>query len=175
MKQVIATIFFTLSWSFAQDCSNPSTGATPLIDLVGDYQGFPGGLYGGGFNTPPTSHVQAGLAAASEIASIDGVIGVASIGMSNAFQEWDAFQTMYQSHLSLAPAVELVNLAKSGWTADKMADPLGAYWDKVDIKLSRAGIDHSQIQVVWLKNAVGRPRGVFPDSALLLQQYPFGS
>jgi len=60
------------------NCSQTSVGFVPLIDGVG--------LYDGG-NTMPASHA----AAAPTITPINGVVGVVSLGMSNAFQEWGTF------------------------------------------------------------------------------------
>src|SRR5436190_1257934 len=56
----------------AQNCTNTSIGAVPLMDLgTGTYQGHAGGLYGGGQNTPPAAHLASGLARMAAIAARD--------------------------------------------------------------------------------------------------------
>ena len=81
-----------------------STGLVPLSELPASatYQGEPGGLYPGGRNTPPDSHLRAGLALARRIVPLDaagrpspdGKIVLLSIGMSNTTQEFQAFQKL---------------------------------------------------------------------------------
>src|SRR5580698_3193007 len=49
-----------------------SVGLVPLTDLgAGTYQGEPGGLYPGGVNVPPASHLKAGIRQARSIAPLD--------------------------------------------------------------------------------------------------------
>src|SRR5712692_11758041 len=83
--------------------SNPSresTGLIPLTELgAGGYRDEDGGLYPGGKNTPPKSHLDAGLALARKIVPLDaegrpaaeGKIVFLTIGMSNTTQESQAF------------------------------------------------------------------------------------
>src|ERR1039457_3097538 len=76
------------------------TGLIPLPDLgKGMYKGEQGGLYPGGVNSPPPSHLKAGSAIANEIVPLDAVghpapegkIVMISVGMSNTTMKFQAF------------------------------------------------------------------------------------
>src|SRR5262245_32408066 len=82
----------------------PSVGLKPLTEMSADdrYKGEDGGLYGGGKNEPPPALA---AAARKEIEQIvprdadgkpapDGIIGLVSLSMSNATQEFSTFKPM---------------------------------------------------------------------------------
>ncbi|MDJ0953334.1 MAG: hypothetical protein QNJ81_06620, partial [Acidimicrobiia bacterium] len=89
--------------AFGGNCSNSSVGYTPLSDS--------GDLYAAG-NTMPSSHA----AAAPDITPQGGVIGVVSLGMSNAAQEWQAFMGMAESSPAVASSLRFGNGSIGGQT-----------------------------------------------------------
>jgi hypothetical protein len=77
----------------AQQCQNHTTGLVPITDLGTNlFNGMQGGLYGGGRNAMPQTHMEAGIRLATEVIPRDangnpspsGKIGFISMGMSNA-------------------------------------------------------------------------------------------
>src|SRR5262245_26563370 len=77
-----------------------STGLIPLTELgTGTHQGFEGGLYSGGSNTPPPAHLAAGLAQANLVVprgvtgspDPNGWIVMITVGMSNTAHESGVF------------------------------------------------------------------------------------
>ncbi len=158
---------------------------TPIpLTVMGDttYHGFAGGLYPGG-NGMPTTHRQAGLAAASRVRPLDqtgradpeGRYVLLSIGMSNATQEFCSGDSTYPCSAwsfvgqALADpdvddaALELVNGASSGEEARVWADPRSPSYDRVrDEDLSPRGLSEQQVRAVWVKVANRRPSVALP-------------
>lgn len=162
----------------AQNCANTSIAATALTDLGAlSYQGFAGGLYGNGQNTPPAAHLATALAALPEVRPRDangnpsptGRIVLLSIGMSNTTQEFSTWQTLAGADPYRNLAVTLVDGAQGGQDAITIANPNASYWNVVDQRLSNAGVTAQQVQVVWLKQAIAGPSGGFPAAAMQLQ------
>ena len=161
------------------NCANTSTGFIPLIDLGSNlYHGYPGGLYPGGSNLRPSAHEQAGLAIASSIEPLDtlgnpdaahGRIVLASIGMSNATMEFQAFLPKVNADPARNPRLLAVDCAVGGQAANLIKNPNAAYWDSVATRLRRAGSSPAQVQAIWLKEANANPTGGFPASAETLQ------
>jgi hypothetical protein len=161
------------------NCGNTSTGFTPLIDMGSSlYHGFPGGLYPGGSNLRPSAHEQAGLAIAGSIGPLDtlgnpdparGRIVLASIGMSNATMEFQAFIPKVNADPARNPKLLAVDCAVGGQAANIIRNPNAAYWDSVAARLRRAGSSPAQAQAIWLKEANASPTGGFPASAETLQ------
>jgi hypothetical protein len=156
-----------------------STGLVPLPDLgSGVYQGEHGGLYPGGGNTPPDTHLAAGLALAKRVVPLDregrpdpnGRIVLLSIGMSNTTQEFAAFQRLAASDPALNPRVALVDGAQGGQTAQITANPQSNFWRVVEERLSQAGVTAAQVEAVWLKQANAQPSKGFPAEAKRLQE-----
>lgn len=170
----------TIHIANANECSNTSVGFIPLIDLgSGTYEGAQGGLYPGGGNGRPAAHEAAGLAIAQTIHPLNaqgqpdpnGIIGVASMGMSNVFQEYAAFQALAENDTDINPEVTLVNLGNPGVVAQAMANPDHPYWTtRVPKTLNKDGVTYEQIQVIWLKQNRGFPSEPFPEFAQLLQR-----
>lgn len=158
----------------------------PLTDLgAGSYSpasggSFQGGLYPGGANTPPASHAAAAISLGAQIVPRNsagnphtmGLIGVISIGMSNTNQEFAQFERVEDGIVSRRASVVFVNTAKGGISAEIMSDPTDPYWTVVDARLATAGLTPAQVQVVWLKQAMGSPSTtVFPAHAIELQNH----
>jgi len=151
---------------------------TPLIDmnLSANYLSFPGGLYGGDSNTVPAAHDADGKTIAGAVQPLDmsgnpsssGQIVFASIGMSNAADEFGVFiknseNSSQVNHTNLV----IVNGAKGGVTACDWVVANGAppcdlsgenQFDRVrDQVLPPLGVTEKQIQIVWIKEANGGP------------------
>jgi hypothetical protein len=153
---------------------------TPLTELGPRmYKGEAGGLYGGGRNEPPESHRAAAMREAAKIrpldaagnASADGRIGFLSVGMSNTTQEFSRF--MQIAHLDQAKSrrVVLIDGAQGGQTGLRWADPQSPLWQRVDERLTAAGLSARQVQAAWMKQAEAGPAqyGDFPKHARQLQ------
>ena len=157
-----------------------STGLVPLTELgAGGYKGEEGGLYTGGKNTPPKSHLDAGLALARKVAPLDaegrpaveGKIVLLTIGMSNTTQESQAFLKRAAGDPALNPRLVIVDGAQGGQAADTTANPEAKYWSVVEQRLSAAGVTARQVQAVWLKQAIIQPNRPFPVEVKRLQGY----
>jgi hypothetical protein len=162
----------------AQNCSNTSIGAVPLLDLgTGTYQGHAGGLYGGGQNTPPAAHLANGLARLASVVArgpsgapaAGGRIVLLSIGMSNTTQEFTTWLGTTNADPQRNPDVVVVDGAQGGQDAVTIANPAAAFWTIVDQRLAAAGVTPGQVQVVWLKEAIAGVGGGFPAAAQQLQ------
>lgn len=160
----------------AKDCSKDTYGTTPLIDLLdGTYLGHEGGLYPGATNERPAAHEAAGRALARDEVvprdvdgepDPDGLIGLVSIGLSNTTQEWQVFLGLLEEATDLHPNLRVVDGAKGGVGLEEAVDPAdpAGYWPFVDTRLAQGGLDHDQVQAVWLKTAYGNPPPLlFPD------------
>lgn len=162
----------------AQNCTNTSIGAVPLLDLgTGTYQGFAGGLYGNGQNVPPSSHQSSGLARMAQVVPRNaaglpapgGRIVLLSIGMSNTTQEFSTWLLTANADPNRNPAVTIVDGAQGGQDAVIVANPLANFWTVVDQRLAAASVTPAQVQVVWLKEAIAGVSGGFPGAAQQLQ------
>jgi MBG domain-containing protein len=172
------------------DCSNTSIGATPLNDLgQGTYQGYEGGLYPGGSNTPPSAYLSDGLAASAQVQPLDaagapspsGRIVLMSVGMSNTKQYFLQFLDNEASNfmksgienvggtLNSNPQVELVNGAAQSWDASRMVRYPSDYLAILDSDLATSGVTADQVQVVWLLEAIGQETHSFPTDSLNLE------
>lgn len=164
---------------FAQ--KNPpreTTGLVPLPDLARKvHQGATGGLYPDGKTAPPAAHAAAGLKLARAIVPLDpdgkpapdGRIVLLSVGMSNATQEFSAFQRLAASESALNPRLVIVDGAQGGQTAAVTAKADANYWNVTEQRLKAAGVSPAQVQVVWVKQANAGPTQPFPAEAKKLQ------
>jgi hypothetical protein len=160
-------------------CDSTSKGWLPLTELgLGTYKGELGGLYPGGTNAMPDSHLAAGLALAGSISPLDtlgvpnaanGRIVLLSIGMSNCTQEYSTFIPLAISSGLKNPRVQLVDGAQGGQTAAVFADPNAPAWDVVTQRLRNAGARAPQVQAIWLKEANAGPTQAFPLHAQILR------
>jgi hypothetical protein len=162
----------------APTCAHSSVGLIPLVDLGSrTYAGYPGGLYPGGTNQPPSAYRQAGLARAHAVQPLSsegardplGKIVLLAVGMSNAAQEFHAFQRVADADPRKRSAVVLVNGAQGGADAEAIAQPSAPYWAAVDQRLNAAGVTPAQVQVIWLKEAIAGEHRPFPADAQRLQ------
>lgn len=152
----------------------------PLVDMTRDdrYQGRRGGLYGSGRNTPPLEHHQAVVGHAAAIEPLDtngvpdpnGLIGLASIGMSNTKSEWLSFMGRAQVTAGCnSTSVVLVQGAQGGmdaavWAGTSSSRPDLDPWPGLADSVAQAGLSPLQLQAVWLLQAHAEPAVNFPGS-----------
>ena len=157
-----------------------STGMVALTDLgKGAYKGEQGGLYPGGGNTPPATHLKAGLEIARRIVpldaegreSADGKIVLMSVGMSNTNMKFQAFQKLAKGDSSLNPRLAIVDGAQGGQVVWVTAKPHAIYWDVVDERLAAAGVTRQQVQAAWVLQAIPGPTQPWPAEVKDLQRY----
>jgi PKD repeat protein len=168
----------------------------PLNDLgTGTYQGYEGGLYLNGSDTPPAATQAYALSLAQQIVPLDGSgnpdpvngkIVMISVGMSNTNEEFSgqfsnsstdlAFLPQANADPTKNPQLVIVNGAQGGMAAPNWAigtnntDP----WATVDQRLASAGVTANQVEVAWVKLADPFPLkndGAFPNDAQKLQGY----
>ncbi len=154
---------------------------TPLTELgTGKYKGEDGGLYGGGVNEPPKTHLDAAMKEAAKIRPLDaegkqsanGKIGLLSVGMSNTTMEYSRFKQLADADPAKSKEVVIIDGAQGGQTAMRWADAKSPLWQKLDERLAAAGLSARQIQVAWMKQAEAGPAqyGDFPKHAKQLQE-----
>src|SRR5262245_16596897 len=177
LAAALAAVSATLSISQAParqaspnaQCTLTSTGLLPLTDMGNQrYRGYRGGLYPGGVNRPSAKYLKKGMTASKQVRPINGKIVVLSIGMSNASAEFSAFKRTSDRDAQRNHNVVVVDGAQDGFDAANInARP--AYWDAVDTRLAAAEVSASQVQVVWLKEAIAGEHRRFPKDAKALQ------
>ena len=153
----------------APDIGKSSVGLKPLVEMTtaDSYKGRDGGLYGGGRNEPPAAHLLAAKKQTERIVPLDadgkpsktGRIGMVSISMSNATQEYSLFKQMADGDPRKSPHVAIVDCAQGGQAMAQWVDPHARAWVEADRRLEQAGLDAKQVQVIWVKLANAAPRG----------------
>ena len=131
------------------------------------YKGEDGGLYGGGHNKMPNSLRVLAAERTSQIKPLglngrpanDGTIGLISISMSNATQEFSRFKQIADADKDKSTNVAIVDCAQGGQTMARWADSEANCWAIADKRLQRAKVGREQVQVAWVKLANARPRG----------------
>lgn len=161
------------------DGGKPSVGLKPLTEMTAEdrYKGEDGGLYGGGRNEPPAAHQEAAKKQAEKIAPLDadgnpskdGKIGLVSLSMSNATQEYSLFKQVADRDPQKSPLVVIVDCAQGGQAMAEWADPTARAWAEADRRLSQAKVSPKQVQVVWVKLANKGPRGDLAEHGRKLQ------
>ena len=147
----------------------PTTGLQPLNEMSATdrYQGEEGGLYGAGSNEPSPELAAAAAEAAAAIVPRDqtgrpaasGKIGLISISMSNATQEFSRFKQLADRDPQKSPAVQIVDCAQGGQTMARWADPNGNCWREATRRLNAADVSPDQVQAAWIKLANAGPNG----------------
>jgi hypothetical protein len=157
-----------------------SVGFKPLIDMTAEdrYKGEDGGLYGGGKNTPPESHQKLAEAESAKIQPLDangkpsdnGLIGLISISMSNATQEFSMFKRIADADEAKSAKVRVVDCAQGGQAMAEWVSPDATPWRNAANILSNAKLNPKQVQVVWIKLANKGPRGDLQEHGKKLEQ-----
>jgi hypothetical protein len=164
----------------AKEGGKPSVGLKPLTEMTADdrYKGEDGGLYGGARNDPPDAHQKAAARETAKIkpldadgkAAADGIIGLVSISMSNATQEFSLFKQVADRDPKKSPPVTVVDCAQGGQAMAQWVDPKGRAWMEADRRLEAARVSPKQVQVVWVKLANVRPTGELTEHGKKLQK-----
>jgi hypothetical protein len=146
-----------------------SIGLKPLTEMTAAdrYKGEDGGLYGGGKNEPPPALAAAAKRATAAIQPLDadgkpsaeGVIGLVSISMSNATQEFSYFKQIADQDPAKSPRVVIVDCAQGGQAMAEWVSPRAAAWIEADRRLTAAHVSPKQVQVAWIKLANKGPTG----------------
>jgi hypothetical protein len=152
-----------------------SSAPPPLTHLAGLYQGQEGGLYGGGRNEPTAAHLEAARRAGARVVprgpggepDQSGLIGLLSIGFSNAAQEFSEFCGLLRGEAAVSPRLCPVNGAQSHMGTAEWAVPDGVPWKVLDERLKHSAVSPAQVQVAWVKMAPSHPEalGTFPRHA----------
>ena len=158
----------------------PSLGFKPLTEMTVEdrYKGEDGGLYGAGQNDPPELLKAAATKVSENIVPRDadgvptanGTIGLVSISMSNATQEYARFKQIADADNAKSPLVNIVDCAQGGQTMARWADPKAACWVEADHRLKSAGVSLNQVQVAWIKLANAGPNGELYEHGKQLDQ-----
>jgi len=157
-----------------------SVGFKPLNEMTAadKYKGEDGGLYGEGKNDPPAAHRAAATRVTENIKSLDsdgqpaadGKIGLVSISMSNATQEFSLFKQLADNDSAKSPRVAIVDCAQGGQAMAQWVDPNARAWLEADRRLAAAGVSPKQVQVAWIKLANVSPSGDLAEHARKLQR-----
>jgi len=157
-----------------------SVGLKPLSEMTGNdrYKGEEGGLYGGGRNQPSGAHLTTARGETAKIEPLDaagkpardGAIGLVSISMSNATQEFSRFKQLADADPTKSPHVAIVDCAQGGQAMAQWVNPQGMAWKEADRRLESAKVSANQVQVVWVKLANILPTGELTDHGKKLQQ-----
>ena len=157
-----------------------SVGLKPLTEMTADdrYKGEDGGLYGGGSNQPPEAHLAAAKRQTAGIVPVDadgkpdkdGKIGLVSISMSNATQEYSVFKKLADEDDRKSSHVAIVDCAQGGQAMAQWVDPKGRPWIEADRRLAAAKVSPKQVQVIWVKLANIAPTGELAEHGKKLQK-----
>ena len=157
-----------------------SVGFKPLNEMSArdEYKGEDGGLYGGGQNEPPESLNAAAELQTAKIGPLDakgdpdtdGRIGLVSISMSNATQEFSGFKQLADADAEKSPLVAVVDCAQGGQTMARWADPEAPCWAEADRRLKSSGVSPEQVQVAWIKLANAGPSGELREHGKQLER-----
>jgi hypothetical protein len=158
----------------------PSVGLKPLTEMSAQdrYKGEDGGLYGGGSNQPPAAHLAAATRQTARIVPLDaegkpakdGKIGLVSISMSNATQEYSVFKRMADQDERKSRRVAIVDCAQGGQAMAQWVNPNGRPWAEADRRLAAAKVSSAQVQVIWVKLANMMPTGELAEHGKKLQK-----
>ena len=157
-----------------------TVGFKPLTEMTAEdrYKGEDGGLYGGGRNEPPAPLLAAARSQAERIVPLDadgrpakdGKIGLVSISMSNATQEYSLFKQLADADPAKSPRVAVVDCAQGGQAMAEWAPPDARPWAEADRRLQAAGVGAKQVQVAWVKLANKGPRGELAEHGAQLRK-----
>jgi hypothetical protein len=146
-----------------------TVGFKPLTEMTAEdrYKGEDGGLYGGGRNELPETWNSVAEAVTGKVRPLNaegvptanGKIGLVSISMSNATQEFSRFKQIADADTQKSPLVTIVDCAQGGQTMARWADPQANCWTEADRRLKAAGVSREQVQVAWVKLANAGPNG----------------
>lgn len=157
-----------------------SVGLKPLTEMTATdrCKGEDGGLYGKGKNEPPPAHLVAAKKQTEKIVPLDadgkpskdGLIGLVSISMSNATQEYSLFKQIADKDPAKSPHVAIVDCAQGGQAMAEWVDPDARAWKEAGRRLEQAKVSKKQVQVIWIKLANKGPQGDLSEHGRKLQR-----
>src|SRR5262249_9493745 len=100
----------------------------------------------------------------------DGTIGLVSVSMSNATQEFSLFKQLADKDPNKSPRVPLGDWAQGGPATADGVDPKGEAWREADRRLQAARVSPKQVQVAWVKLANKGPTGELDEHGKKLQK-----
>lgn len=169
MKKLYLILFFIAAVLTSQaqlQCDNDTTGLIPLIDLgSGTYMGEQGGLYPGGSNTMPNTHLKKGKKIAKTIRPLDtlgnvdwvnGKVIFVGMGASTAGNPWNHLMDIFDTVAGVNPYLQLVNACRGAKGIETMVDTADNDWywtDDVFSRLTLKNVTPEQVQVIWMKTA----------------------
>ncbi len=158
----------------------PSVGLKPLTEMTASdkYKGEDGGLYGAGRNEPPEAHQAAARKESAQIVPVDaegkpsanGTIGLVSISMSNATQEFSFFKQIADKDPQKSSFLTIVDCAQGGQAMAEWVDPKANPWAEAERRLERAKVSPKQVQIIWVKLANKGPSGDLSEHGKKLQK-----
>jgi hypothetical protein len=122
------------------DIANTSSPLVPITDLgTGNYFGTLGGLYPGGTNVPPASHVSDGVALAQSIQALDtsgnpdpnGKYVLLGVGISTMQYEMGAFVPIASADPAVNAKLVIVNGGEASASATQFANPTSPFWTTI--------------------------------------------
>lgn len=164
-----------------KNCNNISVNAgdgsgplVPLTDLGTSYylSSEEGGLYANGSNTDDPTHDSYGQSAAASIVPLDsngnysptGKEVFVSIGLSVAQQPFIEFLQLVGTDPAKNPNLVVVNGGTGGATASLLSGVNNNFWNAIiDDYLPNAGVTANQVEVAWVLDVNGGPKGTFPS------------
>jgi hypothetical protein len=126
----------------------------------GRHEGFEGGLYADGKNTPHGAHAEALRRMCAAVQPLDaqgrpdpeGRIVVIGVGASVCRQIFEALEESGPSAVAKRPEVVFVNCARGGHDVNKISDPERRYWEYAKEAVTKAGFSPAQVQVAWYQS-----------------------
>ena len=100
----------------------------------------------------------------------DGRIGLVSISMSNATQEFSRFKRLADADSQKSTLVAVVDCAQGGQTMARWADSKAACWTEADRRLNSSSVTCEQVQVAWVKLANAGPSGELHEHGKQLEK-----
>jgi len=164
-----------------KNCNNISVNAgdgsgplVPLTDLGTNYylDSEEGGLYANGSNTDDPTHDSYGQGAAAAIVPLDsngvysptGKVVFVSIGLSVAQQPFSEFVQLVDTDPAKNPNLVVVDGATGGATASLLSGVNNNFWNAIIYDyLPNAGVTANQVEVAWVLDVNGGPKGTFPS------------
>lgn len=138
----------------------------PLNDLgPTEYNyGFRGGLWENGANTIPSDHAAAGLRRAALVKPIGGKVVFLAIGSTNTALAFDAMREIIANDPRVnRSTLVMLNASQPDADATRWAFDWDPVYDRVrQLVLDPAGVDATQVQVVWLQLATDFPATPLP-------------
>jgi hypothetical protein len=161
------------------DIANTSSPLVPITDLgTGNYWGTMGGLYPGGTNVAPASHVSDGVSIAQSIQALDasgnpdpnGKYVLLGIGISTLQYEMNAFAPLASADPAVNPQLVIVNAGEASGSATDFADPSSPFWTTItNFLLPNWNVTTNQVVAVLFEDIDNNLTGTYPSDNTQLQ------